>query len=493
MVSGRGIEEHLADGGFRYFFTDAHLAQAGGRSRLLRRCAASPRSRFDARAARTRSRPGGLTRVRPYEAYRVSAESAPDNPWRRWCAIPTPRLQVWSRDRGYPGDGAYLEFHKIRWPGGLKFWRVTGPKVDLGAKRPYEPATAFARAADHAAHFAHLLANRQDTGRANRRRRDRGAVRHRAVGHWWFEGLDFLGAMYRRLMEQAVVRPVTAGQHLEQHPPRAGLRLAEGSWGANGDHTMWMNRSYRLDVAPALGARGRVLGCRPRGLRLARPRGPCWRRRPVSCCWHSRPTGNSSCRPAWSPTTAIRRFNLHCQDAEPAGRRARARRTRSKRGSGLAEELWNRDGVFPDILAERGRGAERVTAPVPLRRHSRSLLPAAPRRSVARRRGDRAFGGAVSRLERAYRAGVLPRRGSRSPVHPGRADRADRQYARLDQFQFRADARSNGWSGTLPRHLRRDPRGRPREQRPARRVRQRDRHALPPRHSPPGIAPRQGD
>ena len=28
---------------------------------------------------------------------------------------------------GYPGDEAYLEFHKMRWPGGLKFWKVTGP------------------------------------------------------------------------------------------------------------------------------------------------------------------------------------------------------------------------------------------------------------------------------------------------------------------------------------------------------------------------------
>src|SRR2546427_3659446 len=46
------------------------------------------------------------------------------------------------RSHGYPGDEWYLEFHKIRWPGGLKLWRVSGGNVDLGAKRPYEPAVA---------------------------------------------------------------------------------------------------------------------------------------------------------------------------------------------------------------------------------------------------------------------------------------------------------------------------------------------------------------
>ena len=43
---------------------------------------------------------------------------------------PVASAQVWSRHSGYPGDGTYLEFHKIRWPGGLKLWRVTGNGVD---------------------------------------------------------------------------------------------------------------------------------------------------------------------------------------------------------------------------------------------------------------------------------------------------------------------------------------------------------------------------
>jgi 1,4-alpha-glucan branching enzyme len=64
---------------------------------------------------------------------------------------PCSSMQVWSRHQGYPGDEWYLEFHKIRWPGGLKLWRVTGSNVDLGAKRGYEPAAARGRDRSRAA------------------------------------------------------------------------------------------------------------------------------------------------------------------------------------------------------------------------------------------------------------------------------------------------------------------------------------------------------
>ena len=63
---------------------------------------------------------------------------------------------MWSGDHGYPGDGDYLEFHKKKFPGGHRYWRVTGPKVDLGDKQPYYPNVASEKTADHAAHFAYL-------------------------------------------------------------------------------------------------------------------------------------------------------------------------------------------------------------------------------------------------------------------------------------------------------------------------------------------------
>src|SRR5207244_9910964 len=95
-------------------------------------------------------------------------------------------------------------------------------------------------AAGHAAHFVHLLESV-----AHEQRGGGGDVivapfDTELFGHWWCEGADFLAATYRAPRGKSV-RAVTASQHLEAHPARTGLQLAEGSWGANGDHSMWLN------------------------------------------------------------------------------------------------------------------------------------------------------------------------------------------------------------------------------------------------------------
>ena len=153
-----GTEEHLADAGFRFFFTDAHLAHAGSPLGAYEDVPLGV-ERFDAERHGTVSPPlhrAGKAARSPYRAYRVSGRSA-----RGQVATlvrdPRSSTQIWSRHHGYPGDESYLEFHKIRWPGGLKLWRVSGGNVDLGAKRPYEPAAALERARGHASHFVQLL------------------------------------------------------------------------------------------------------------------------------------------------------------------------------------------------------------------------------------------------------------------------------------------------------------------------------------------------
>src|SRR5207249_9459752 len=113
--------------------------------------------RFDAERHDDPAKPGRRTAAArsPYQAYRVSR--AGRGAVAALVRDPRSSMQIWSRHQGYPGDEWYLEFHKIRWPGGLKLWRVSGPDVDLGAKRAYDPAAARGRAGDHARHFAHLL------------------------------------------------------------------------------------------------------------------------------------------------------------------------------------------------------------------------------------------------------------------------------------------------------------------------------------------------
>jgi len=345
--SRRGIEEHLADAGFRYFFTDAHLARAGT---ALGGYGDVPlgAERFDAERHDDPAKPGRGTKATrsPYHAYRVSR--AARGGVAALVRDPRSSMQIWSRHQGYPGDESYLEFHKIRWPGGLKLWRVSGANVDLGAKRPYEPLAALDRVTSHASHFAHLLESI-----AQEQRKDGAGVivapfDTELFGHWWFEGADFLAAAYRALRGKSV-RAVMASQHLEAHAPRTAVQLAEGSWGANGDHSMWLNDRTawtwtRLapleqafwDAAPAAlasAAARPVLAQAARELLLAQ-----------ASDWQFIISTGAVV------DYAERRFTQHCDDAERLIKALVADAPQSVEA--LADELARRDDLFPDVLAQ---------------------------------------------------------------------------------------------------------------------------------------------
>jgi 1,4-alpha-glucan branching enzyme len=231
---GQGIEEYLADAGFRFFFADAHMARAGSPLGLYGQVTANELEHVaspDAHWEATRT---------PYRVYRVTSTYTPETV-AAFIRDPDSSAQVWSRHQGYPGDGRYLEFHKIRWPGGLKLWRVTGNTVDLGAKEPYDPLTASAMTSAHGAHFASLLATIASTHPVHRRGVVVAPFDTELFGHWWHEGPEFLANVYRALRSQPVVKPATASDHLAVNRARTGLRLAAGSWGANGDYSMWLN------------------------------------------------------------------------------------------------------------------------------------------------------------------------------------------------------------------------------------------------------------
>ncbi|MGH7517354.1 MAG: 1,4-alpha-glucan branching protein domain-containing protein [Gemmatimonadales bacterium] len=339
----RGIEEHLADAGFRFCFVDAHLAAAGKPLGVYGDPVTGPREsteRLDENEPTLRT---------PYRAYRVS-------PTRGNAGVvayvrdPRASMQVWSRQEGYPGEGRYLEFHKIRWPGGLKLWRVTGSQVDLGGKEPYDPALALDAAASHAHHFGGLLRRIAATRTPGPDGVMVAPFDTELFGHWWFEGPDFLGAVYRELAGQREVRPVTGSRHLHDYPARTAIRLPTGTWGANGDYTMWLSelvawtweRLWPLeerfwDLAPnalADPAARPVLAAAARQLLLAQ----------ASDWQFIISTGHVT-------DYAVRRLIEHCEDAERLlGVLARANDMSLEAAQRLAEELDQRDQVFPEIL-----------------------------------------------------------------------------------------------------------------------------------------------
>lgn len=231
----RGTEEFLADADYRYFYVDSHMARAGAPLGIYGALFGGEPERLAAASPET-----GASDYTPYQAYRVT--DALDA--REVAALvrdPRTSQRVWNRHGGYPGDGAYLEFHKIRWPGGLRLWRVTSRTSDLGDKLPYAPDVARARAHEHANDFADLL-----VGLHHGRAAADGAVvvapfDTELLGHWWFEGPDFMGDLYAALPNRPEVRATTAGEHLDRHGAPVALQLANGSWGKNGTWEMWLN------------------------------------------------------------------------------------------------------------------------------------------------------------------------------------------------------------------------------------------------------------
>jgi 1,4-alpha-glucan branching enzyme len=152
-------------------------------------------------------------------------------------------MQVWSGESGYPADGNYLDFHKKRWPGGHRYWSVTGAGVDMADKRRYHPQAAQERVRSHASHFVHLVWEALQQGM-----KDSippilcSPFDAELFGHWWFEGPMWLEAVARVLHEYPIgLELITCSQYLERYPRAAFIAMHEGSWGAEGTNHVWMN------------------------------------------------------------------------------------------------------------------------------------------------------------------------------------------------------------------------------------------------------------
>ncbi len=168
-------------------------------------------------------------------------------------------LPVWSAREGYPGHGAYREFHRdLGWdlpeqqleeagigsrrPLGLKLHRVTAQGCALEDKQPYDPAAASTQVQEHAAHY---LAGRARELEGLTDTMDRPPLLvapfdAELFGHWWFEGPQFLAAVFAQAASSGVelvsLRQVLAAGH-----PLQVCRPSPSSWGQGGYHHYWLN------------------------------------------------------------------------------------------------------------------------------------------------------------------------------------------------------------------------------------------------------------
>ena len=236
-----GIESFLAEEGIRLFFSETHAIVGG-----------DPVGKAGGGAVGYAPIPARL--VPPIEGYSPPSDRTTFLPY--WVRTPEVAVlgrnartgeQVWSGSIGYPGDPWYREFHRKDPPYGVQYWRVTDNKTDLGAKAIYDPWAAQGRVHEHARHFAGLVEAeaRAFYAGAGRPGLIVAAFDTELFGHWWFEGVDWLGEVLSRLAESDVVDLTTAGDWVAAHPPEAVLDLPESSWGEAGTHTTWLNDDTR--------------------------------------------------------------------------------------------------------------------------------------------------------------------------------------------------------------------------------------------------------
>ena len=233
-----GVEEILAENGIEFFFVDTHLVENNAVFTPYDLLAGDVPIATEIESETARG-----SFYRPYFA---------DTPKRREHQVafftrdPRTGVQVWSGEQGYPGESAYLDFHKKRWPGGHRYWQVTNSKTDLANKTAYYPERALARTADHARHFSHITTvalQDYSNGGAN------GAIPiltapfdAELFGHWWFEGPEWLkNVVLEYAHPGSQVQLISCSEYLDRFPPSGFLALPEGSWGRHGTHEVWLN------------------------------------------------------------------------------------------------------------------------------------------------------------------------------------------------------------------------------------------------------------
>ncbi len=175
---------------------------------------------------------------------------------------PETSRSVWSSKEGYPGDPAYREFYRdigfdldddymrpyingdgARTATGVKYYRITG---ETSQKEPYQRQWALSRAAEHAGNF---MFNREKQVEHLYQKMGRPPIivapyDAELLGHWWFEGPEWLNFLFRKIAyDQTVFETITPGEYLQKFKKNQTLMPSLSSWGWKGYSEVWLNGS----------------------------------------------------------------------------------------------------------------------------------------------------------------------------------------------------------------------------------------------------------
>ena len=167
---------------------------------------------------------------------------------------------VWSSKEGYPGDANYREYYRdigfdldhdyikpfisscgSRTNTGIKYHRITGKTSD---KQVYDREKAMKTARLHAKNFLFTrekeiirVASRMDTPPIIVSPYDA-----ELLGHWWFEGPEWLDFLLRAIDDGAgTVKTITPSEYLGLKSESPTITPSASSWGYKGYNEMWLN------------------------------------------------------------------------------------------------------------------------------------------------------------------------------------------------------------------------------------------------------------
>jgi len=239
----KGTDEFLTENGIDFFIIDSALLKGGksigvyiDRFEALKLLWGQFESQYHPRQEETDKT--------PREVYLVSSAVEGKKPTAIFTRDADTGVLVWSGEHGYPGDGHYLDFHKKRFPGGLRYWAVTSAKSDLADKVEYNLEGAMDRIPENATHFADKIAEILSGHQAETGAEGILVAPYDAelFGHWWFEGPHFLKEVLKTLEKKGAVTTTFLSEHLERVTPKKVISIPEGSWGEGNHHYIWLNQ-----------------------------------------------------------------------------------------------------------------------------------------------------------------------------------------------------------------------------------------------------------
>ena len=237
-----GVEEILHDENIEYFIVDGHLLEGGKPIGVYM-------DRFKAlktlwnQFENNYTQPSNAGQVKSsHKIYMVSSTGG-NKPVAILTRDSKTSLQVWSGEYGYPGDGNYMDFHKKRFPGGLRYWKITSAKSDLGSKMVYWPDDVPQRLQENANHFINTV--KSTLIDYYNQAKSPGIVVSpfdcELFGHWWFEGPRWIYLVLKGLANDPEIELATGAMAMEKMLPDEMVSIPEGSWGEGGFHWIWFN------------------------------------------------------------------------------------------------------------------------------------------------------------------------------------------------------------------------------------------------------------